>query len=169
MDIPPFLPIIILYMLNWNIIFTFIYTKLNLNWVLWSNSQTYRWYIGSGVPIILVHQILCTELIGVKVWMFNFWGPSTSSRRYAHSGAKKNIVNPFENIWWIIFKTITNLYTYISGEVRGNFPRFCKCLRYSKYGFSRFLNFLDAKNYQHSQKVTNGAWWWWKIYMLYYL
>ena len=43
------------------------YAKLNLNLVLWVISVIKRWYTASGVPKRLVHQILCTELIGVNI------------------------------------------------------------------------------------------------------
>ena len=67
MNASPFSPILSLYMLNWNTNFQFMYIELNLNWVLWGNSQIYCCYTGYGEPIILVHHILCTKLIGVNM------------------------------------------------------------------------------------------------------
>ena len=53
MGIPPILPIQSLYMLNWNVSFSFMYTYLNLNWVLWGNKWICSWYTGSDAQFFL--------------------------------------------------------------------------------------------------------------------
>ena len=48
-----------------------------------------------------------------------------------------------------------------SGHIQGAFsrkcPRFCKCLKFLKYGFPNLRIFLATKKDQHFQKLTDGV------------